>query len=122
MKDMFAARTEAPGTSSYAGDLAGRLILVKDGAGRLGTQPRFGDGWGWAFYEGAEMKRTVTTNYKNLPCHEPAHPATCPISRRITPCVLDSRTFSVSRSRRLYLTQTETINTDLLAFGTSCRT
>jgi cytochrome P460 len=76
VKDVFAARTEAlaTGTSSYAGDLAGRFVLVKDGVGRLGTGPRFGDGWGWAFYEGAEMKRTVTTNYKNdcLPCHEPA--------------------------------------------------
>src|SRR5262249_16601491 len=68
-------RTEAltPGTSSYAGDLAGRFVLVKDSAGKLGTGPRFGDGWGWAFYEGAETKRTVTTNYKTdcLTCHEP---------------------------------------------------
>jgi Cytochrome P460 len=73
VKDVFAARTEAltTGTSSYAGDLAGRFVMVKDGAG---TGLRFGDGWGWAFYEGAEMKRTVTTNYKDdcLPCHEPA--------------------------------------------------
>lgn len=63
VKDVFAARTEAltTGTSSYAGDLAGRFLMVKDGAG---TGLRFGDGWGWAFYEGAEMKRTVTTNYK----------------------------------------------------------
>lgn len=76
VKDVFAARTEAltTGTSSYAGDLAGRFVLVKDGNGGLGSGPRFGDGWGWAFYEGAETKRTVTTDYKNdcLPCHEPA--------------------------------------------------
>jgi hypothetical protein len=73
VKDVFNARTEAltTGTSSYAGDLAGRFVMVKDGAG---TGLRFGDGWGWAFYEGAETKRTVTTNYKDdcLPCHEPA--------------------------------------------------
>jgi hypothetical protein len=58
VKDVFAARTEAltTGASSYAGDLAGRFVLVKDGAGRLGNGLRFGDGWGWAFYEGAEMK------------------------------------------------------------------
>jgi len=76
VKDVFAARTEAltTGTASYAGDLAGRFVLVKDGAGKLGAGPRFGEGWGWAFYEGAEMKRTATTNYKNdcLGCHEPA--------------------------------------------------
>jgi len=76
LKDVFNTRTEAlsTGTSSYADDLAGRFVLVKDGAGKLGTGPRFGDGWGWAFYEGAETKRTVTTNYKTdcLACHEPA--------------------------------------------------
>ena len=76
VKDIFAARTEAltAGTSSYAGDLIARFVMVKDGAGKLGTGPRFGDGWGWASYEGAEMKRTVTTNYQNdcLGCHVPA--------------------------------------------------
>lgn len=76
VKDIFAARTEAltVGTSSYAGNLSSRFVMVKDGAGKLGTGPRFGDGWGWASYEGAEIKRTVTTNYKNdcLSCHEPA--------------------------------------------------
>ena len=76
LKDVFDTRTEVltTGTSSYAGDLAGRFVLVKDGAGKLGTGPRFGDGWGWAFYDGSETKRTVTTNYKNdcLSCHEPA--------------------------------------------------
>lgn len=76
VKDVFAARTEAltTGTASYAGDLAGRFVMVKNGSGKLGSGPRFGDGWGWAFYEGTEMKRTVTTNYKNdcLTCHEPA--------------------------------------------------
>lgn len=76
VKDVFAARTEAltTGTASYAGDLAGRFVMVKDSAGKLGSGPRFGDGWGWSFYEGAEMKRTITTDYKNdcLGCHEPA--------------------------------------------------
>jgi hypothetical protein len=76
VKDVLATRTETltTGTSSYAGDLAGRFVLVKDGAGKFGSGPRFGDGWGWAFYEGAETKRTVTTDYKSdcLACHEPA--------------------------------------------------
>jgi hypothetical protein len=75
VKDIFAGRTEplTTGTSSYAGDLAARFVMVKDGAGKLGSGLRFGDGGGWASYEGTEMKRTVTTNYKNdcLGCHEP---------------------------------------------------
>ena len=63
----------AGAASTYAGDLVGRFVMVKDGAGKLGAGPRFGDGWGWAFYEGSETKRTVTTNYQNdcLSCHEP---------------------------------------------------
>lgn len=76
VKDVFAAKTEplTTGTVSYAGQLAGRFVMVKDGTGKLGTGARFGDGWGWAFYEGDETKHTVTTNYKTdcLTCHEPA--------------------------------------------------
>jgi hypothetical protein len=62
------------GTSSYASDLAARLVMVKDSSGKLGSGPRFGDGWGWASYDGTETKRTVTTNFKNdcLGCHVPA--------------------------------------------------
>lgn len=76
VKDVFATKTEplTTGTVSYAGELAGRFVMVKDGAGKLGTGARFGDGWGWAFFEGNETKRTVTTDYKTdcLSCHEPA--------------------------------------------------
>lgn len=73
VKDVYAAKTEplTTGTVSYAGDLAGRFVMVKDKSTR---SPRFGDGWGWAFYEGGETKMTVTTDYKKdcLGCHEPA--------------------------------------------------
>ncbi len=76
VKDVFATKTEAltTGTVSYAGDLAGRFVMVKDAAGKLGSSPRFGDGWGWAFYEGGETEKTVTASYKAacLDCHEPA--------------------------------------------------
>lgn len=76
VKDVFAARTEAltTGTSSYANALAGRFILVKDQANKYaGSSPLWGDGWGWAFYEGAETRKTVTTDYRQdcLGCHEP---------------------------------------------------
>ena len=75
-KQLHVVYTERQNVEAYlrTGRFPDGAVLVKDGVGRLGTGPRFGDGWGWAFYEGAEMKRTVTTNYKNdcLPCHEPA--------------------------------------------------
>lgn len=77
VKDVFATRTEqlTTGTSSYAGTLVGRFIMVKDGAGlRADTSLFWGDGWGWAFYEGNETRQTVTTDYREdcLACHEPA--------------------------------------------------
>lgn len=80
VKDVYAAKTDnlTTGTASYPGTLAGRFVMVKDSTGKdsmglQGSSPRFGDGWGWAFYEGTETTRTVTTDYKTdcLGCHEP---------------------------------------------------
>jgi hypothetical protein len=76
VKDVFATTTEylTTGTASYADRLAGRFVMVKDQANKYaGTSPLWGDGWGWAFYEGTETKKTVTTDYKEdcLACHEP---------------------------------------------------
>ncbi len=75
VKDVWKAKTEnlTTGRASYAGELAGRFVMVKDGVGKLGNGPRFGDGWGWAFYAGTETVKTVTGNYKIdcLGCHEP---------------------------------------------------
>lgn len=76
VKDVFATRTEAltTGTASYADALAGRFVMVKDQAGKYaGTSPLWGDGWGWAFYEGSETRKTITTDYQQdcLACHEP---------------------------------------------------
>jgi hypothetical protein len=76
VKDVFATGTEAmtTGTSSYANTLIGRFVMVKDqGNKHAGASPLWGDGWGWAFYEGAEKQKTVSTDYKDdcLGCHEP---------------------------------------------------
>jgi hypothetical protein len=76
VKDVFATSTEAmtTGTSSYADTLIGRFVMVKDQANKnAGVSPLWGDGWGWAFYEGAETRKTVSTDYKEdcLGCHEP---------------------------------------------------
>lgn len=76
VKDVFAAGTEAmtTGTASYASTLIGRFVMVKDQADKYaGASPLWGDGWGWAFYEGAETRKTVSTDYKQdcLGCHEP---------------------------------------------------
>lgn len=77
VKDVFETKTEdlTTGTASYATHLAGRFVMVKDGQNSKADQsPLWGDGWGWAFYEGAETQRTVTTDYVSdcLGCHQPA--------------------------------------------------
>jgi hypothetical protein len=77
VKDVFAGKTGTftTGTVSYADDLLGRFVLFRDSSNaKAGSSPRFGDGWGWAYYQGSETKMTVTTNYKTdcLGCHEPA--------------------------------------------------
>lgn len=77
VKDVFVAKTEdlTTGTASYANVLVGRFVMVKDtGNKHAANSPLWGDGWGWAFYEGEEMRKTVTTDYQVdcLGCHEPA--------------------------------------------------
>ncbi len=77
MKDVYATETEplTTGVASYADDLAGRFVMVKDAKDTYAdVSPLWGDGWGWAFYEGAETTKTVTTDYAQdcLGCHEPA--------------------------------------------------
>lgn len=77
VKDVFKTKTETltTGTVSYAGELAGRFVMVRDKTNsKAPSSPRFGEGWGWAFYEGQEKRRTLTTDFKTdcLVCHEPA--------------------------------------------------
>jgi hypothetical protein len=76
VKDVFATKTEdlTTGRASYAGALAGRFVMVKDASNaHADKSPLWGDGWGWAFYEGTETSKTVTTDYRKdcLGCHEP---------------------------------------------------
>ncbi|MDA7946387.1 MAG: cytochrome P460 family protein [Hyphomicrobiaceae bacterium] len=77
VKDVFKTKSEdlPTGFVSYAHELAGRFVMVRDKEGKLaGKNPLWGDGWGWAFFEGNEKVKTVTTDYKAdcLGCHQPA--------------------------------------------------
>ncbi|PWE34007.1 cytochrome c, class I [Maritimibacter sp. 55A14] len=76
VKEVWSARTEelTTGTASYVDELQGRFVMVRDSDGTLGTGARFGDGWGWAFFEGSETSVTVTRDYGTdcIACHEPA--------------------------------------------------
>lgn len=80
VKEVFATKTEAltTGTASYAGDIVARFVMVKDADdSNVDHSPLWGDGWGWALYEGTETRATVTTDYRDdcLACHEPARAA-----------------------------------------------
>lgn len=76
VKEAWSTRTESltTGTASHADRLKGRFVMLKDAAGTRGEGARFGDGWGWAFFEGEETRMTVTGDYKIdcVACHEPA--------------------------------------------------
>lgn len=76
IKDVFAATTEKlpTGLASYAAKLDGRFVMIKNMEGRFTGHPLWGDGWGWAFFEGEEKRKTVTKDYKKdcIPCHVPA--------------------------------------------------
>ncbi|PWE29889.1 cytochrome c, class I [Maritimibacter sp. 55A14] len=76
VKEVWGARTEdlTTGRASYADTLKGRFVMVADPDGKLGAGPRFGDGWGWAFFPGEETRITDTESYRDgcLACHEPA--------------------------------------------------
>ncbi|MEQ9145765.1 MAG: cytochrome P460 family protein [Parvibaculaceae bacterium] len=77
VKDVYATRTEdlTTGRASYADTLAGRFVMVKDAENRnADSSPLWGEGWGWAFYEGTETRKTVTTDYVAdcMGCHAPA--------------------------------------------------
>ena len=76
VKEVWGTQTEdlTTGRASYADTLKGRFVMVADPDGKLGEGPRFGDGWGWAFFPGQETRITDTEAYRDacLACHEPA--------------------------------------------------
>lgn len=77
VKDVFATKTEVlpTGVASYANELAGRFVMVKDSTNQYAEKSKlWGDGWGWAFYEGQETVKTVSTDYNVdcMDCHIPA--------------------------------------------------
>ena len=76
VKEVWSTQTEdlTTGRASYADTLKGRFVMVADPDAKLGEGPRFGDGWGWAFFPGQETRITDTEDYRDacLACHEPA--------------------------------------------------
>ncbi len=76
VKELFTTRTESLTTGEATrGDAnAGHFVMIKDEKGRFPGNPRWGDGWGWSFFEAGDPSRAVTEDYEAecLACHEPA--------------------------------------------------
>jgi hypothetical protein len=76
VKEVFKTTTKpmTTGTVSSAGTLAGWFVMVKDDVGRFPKNKLWGDGWGWAWFDAADPKKTTSTDYKKdcQACHVPA--------------------------------------------------
>ncbi len=75
VKELLGAQTESlsTGIASSAKDVSGYFVMVKDTKGRFADNPLWGDGWGWAYFEVADLIKTTSTNFKTdcLGCHVP---------------------------------------------------
>lgn len=75
VKEVFKATTKpmTTGTVSSADTLNGWFVMVKDDVGRFPQNKLWGEGWGWAWFDAANPKKTTSTDYKNdcLGCHVP---------------------------------------------------
>jgi hypothetical protein len=76
VKEVYKANTKpmTTGTVSSAGTLAGWFVMVKDNVGRYPKNKLWGDGWGWAWFDATDSKKTTSTDYKTdcQACHVPA--------------------------------------------------
>ena len=62
------------GNAHWATGMDVWFVMIKDRKGRYPNNPIWGDGWGWALFNGSDPDKQVATNYKNdcLTCHIPA--------------------------------------------------
>jgi len=76
IKELFknTTKTMTTGTVSFANEVEGWFVMVKDSKVRFKSNPLWGDGWGWVLFNATDKTKTVTKNYKIdcLGCHIPA--------------------------------------------------
>ena len=76
VKELFEAKTGdmTTGRVSWAGDVTGWFIMIKDTQNRFEGNGLWGDGWGWALIQSDDPATTVTEDYKAecISCHIPA--------------------------------------------------
>ena len=76
VKELRGANIEdlTTGRVSYASELQGWFVMVKDAGDRYPGNPLWGDGWGWGFFEAASPGTLITEDYEAecISCHVPA--------------------------------------------------
>ena len=62
------------GEVSWATEVEGWFVMVKDTRGRFPANSLWGNGWGWALFDADDPQHTVTKNWRIdcLGCHTPA--------------------------------------------------
>lgn len=62
------------GEASWATEIEGWFVMVKDTEGRFPQSPLWGNGWGWVLFNSDNPRETVTKNWRTdcLGCHAPA--------------------------------------------------
>ena len=65
---------QTTGTVSHASALKGWFVMVRDSRDTHRSDPHWGDGWGWSWFDAKDPNHTTTTDYRSdcLGCHEPA--------------------------------------------------
>ena len=66
--------TMTTGEVGRADDVAVWFVMIKDTKDRFPENKLWGDGWGWAMFNGDDPSKTVTEDYKEacISCHLPA--------------------------------------------------
>jgi hypothetical protein len=62
------------GRASFAAKVKIWFVMVKDSKGRFPESDLWGDGWGWALFDGSDPKKQIATDYRSdcRACHVPA--------------------------------------------------
>ena len=62
------------GHASWAKDVKVWFVMIKDAQGRFPGNDLWGDGWGWALFDGKDPKKQIATDYRTdcRSCHIPA--------------------------------------------------
>lgn len=76
IKELLKATTASmtTGTVSRGTEVEGWFVMVKDTQERFGSNPLWGDGWGWVLFNADQPEKAVTQNYQTecIGCHIPA--------------------------------------------------